>query len=175
MYSNSFVFHKIVVTWNLIAWSIFRMTFIIQILAWHRTRINQSYVIWLLAVFTGVCWYYVRIKRWCQDTARMNKCFNTLRPRQNGRHFADGIFKGIFLNENVLIPIKFSMKFVPKGPINNIPALFQIMVWRRPGDKPLSEPMVVSLPTLGFNVLSQLLTSWRGMFSASLAFFAAPR
>ena len=48
---------------------------------------------------------------------------NTLRPRQNGRHFADDIFKGIFLIENVWIPIKISLKFVPKGPINNIPAL----------------------------------------------------
>ena len=48
---------------------------------------------------------------------------NTLRPRQNGRHFADDIFNGIFLNENVWIPIKFSLKFVPKGQINNIPAL----------------------------------------------------
>ena len=35
----------------------------------------------------------------------------------------------------------------PKGPINNIPALVQIMAWRRSGDKPLSEPMVVSLLT----------------------------
>ena len=32
----------------------------------------------------------------------------------------------IFLNENVWIPIKASLKFVPKGPINNIPALVQI-------------------------------------------------
>ena len=40
-----------------------------------------------------------------------------------------------------------SLKFVPKGPINNTPALVQIMAWRRPGDKPLSEPMMVSLPT----------------------------
>ena len=71
--------------------------------------------------------------------------FNTLRPRQNGRHFADDIFKRIFLNENVWIPIKISLKFVPKGPINNIPALVQMMVWRRPGAKPLSEPMMVSL------------------------------
>ena len=31
--------------------------------------------------------------------------------------------------------------------INNIPALVQIMAWRRPGDKPLSEPMMFSLPT----------------------------
>ena len=69
---------------------------------------------------------------------------NTLRPRQNGRHFPDDIFKCIFLNENVWIPIKISLKFVPRGPINNIPAMVQIMAWRRPGDKPLSEPMMVS-------------------------------
>ena len=49
--------------------------------------------------------------------------FNPSRPRQNGRHFAEDIFKCIFLNENVLISIKFSLKFVPKGQINNIPAL----------------------------------------------------
>ena len=76
------------------------------------------------------------------------ECFlNSLRPRQNGRHFADAIFNLIFMNENVRIPIKFPLKFVPKGPINNIPALVQIMAWRCPGDKALSEPMVVSLPT----------------------------
>ena len=72
---------------------------------------------------------------------------NTVRPRQNGRHFPDDIFKCIFLNENMWISIKFSLKFVSKGPINNIPALVQIMVWRRPGDKPLSEPTLVSLLT----------------------------
>ena len=71
--------------------------------------------------------------------------FNTLRPRQNGRHFADDIFKCILLNENVLLPIKISLKFVPKCPINNISTLVQIMAWRRPGDKPLSELMMVSL------------------------------
>ena len=72
---------------------------------------------------------------------------NTLRPRQNGRHFADYNFKRIFLNENMWIPNTFSLKFVPKGPINNIPALVQIMAYRRPGDKPLSEPVMVRLLT----------------------------
>ena len=67
------------------------------------------------------------------------RLINSLRPRQNGRRFADDIFKCIFLNENVWKPIKISLKFVPKGPINNIPALVRIMAWRRPGDKPLSE------------------------------------
>ena len=73
--------------------------------------------------------------------------FNTLKPRQNGRHFADDIFKCIFLNENAWISRKISLKFVPMVQINNIPALVQIMAWRRPGDKPLSEPMMVSLLT----------------------------
>ena len=72
---------------------------------------------------------------------------NTLRPRQNRRHFADDIFKCIFLNENVWILINISLKFVPKRSIDHIPALVQIMAWRRPGDKPLSEPMMISLPT----------------------------
>ena len=84
---------------------------------------------------------------------------NTLRPRQNGRRFADDIFKCIFVNENVWIPIKISLRFVPKGPINNIPALVQIMAWRRAGDRPLSEPMMARLPThiyasLGLNELT---------------------
>ena len=69
---------------------------------------------------------------------------NTLRPRQNGRHLPDEFFKYIFFNENVWISIKISLRFVPKGSINNIPTLVQIMAWRRPGDKPLSEPMMVS-------------------------------
>ena len=54
---------------------------------------------------------------------------NTLRQRQNGHHFAEDTFKCISLNENVWISIKMSRKFVPKGPINNIPSLVQIMVW----------------------------------------------
>ena len=73
--------------------------------------------------------------------------FNTLRPRQNGRRFPDGIFKYIFLNEDVWISLKISLKFYPKVRINNIPALVQLKAWRRSGDKPLSEPMIVSLLT----------------------------
>ena len=74
-------------------------------------------------------------------------CFNTLRLRQNGEHLADFIFKCIFFNENVWISTKISLNFVPKGQINNIPALVQIMAWRRPGDKPLPEPMMGNLLT----------------------------
>ena len=81
---------------------------------------------------------------------------NSLRPSQNGRHVADDIFKRIFLNENVRILIWISLKFVPKGSINNIPTLAQIMAWRRPGDKPLSEPMMVRLST---NICIRKLTA----------------
>ena len=70
---------------------------------------------------------------------------NSLRAWQNGCHFADDTFKSIFLTENFIVVIKISLKFVLKGPINNIPALVQIMACRRPGNKPLSEPMMIRL------------------------------
>ena len=94
---------------------------------------------------------YMPSKVWDEITYPFQNCngstVNTLRPKQNGRHFSDDIFKCIFLNENVKIPIKISLKFIPRGPINYITTLIQIMAWRRPSDKPLSEPMMVSLLT----------------------------
>ena len=99
------------------------------------------------------CWYLHCKLSWLSWTILMGQgpdlmiILNTLRPRQNVRHFTDNIFKCIFLNENVRIQVRISLKYVPKGPFNNIPALVQIMAWHRSGDKPLSEPMVVGLPT----------------------------
>ena len=81
------------------------------------------------------------------DPRNLHPCLCTLRPWQNGRNFADDIFKCIFLNENAWISLKISLKFVPKVRINNIPALVKIIAWRLPGDKPLSEPMTVYLLT----------------------------
>ena len=66
---------------------------------------------------------------------------------QNGCHFADDSSKCIFLNENIWISIEISLMFVPKGPINNNPASVAIMTWCLPGDKPLSQPMMVRLLT----------------------------
>ena len=76
--------------------------------------------------------------------------FNTSRPRKNGRCFTNDIYKCILLNEKIWILIRFSLKFVPKGlinNINNITALVQTMTWCRPGNKPLSEAMMVKLLT----------------------------
>ena len=101
-------------------------------------------------LFLGKFHVKIHVTWWCHDIEKLptlKALFNTLRPRQNGRRFADDTFKCIFLNENVRISIKISLKFVPKGPINNNPALVQIMAWRRSGDKPLSEPRMVCFLT----------------------------
>ena len=73
---------------------------------------------------------------------------NTLRPRQNGHHFQT-TFWNVFSWKKIYIYIAINilLKFVPNGPINNVPALVLIMAWRRPGDKPFSEPMMISLLT----------------------------
>ena len=101
----------------------------------------------LITHFSGsLFWHWVNL----MDILCAIPCvlvLNTWRPRQNGRHFPDDIFKWIFFNENVWISINISLKFVPRGPINNIPTLVPVMAWRQPGNKPLSEPMIVSLPT----------------------------
>ena len=40
-------------------------------------------------------------------------------PGQNGRHFADDIFRSIFVNATFCTSIRISQKFVPKGLIDN--------------------------------------------------------
>ena len=54
---------------------------------------------------------------------------------------ADGIFKYIFMNEKFWILIQLSLKFAPKGPIDNKAVLVQVMAWHQAGNKPLPEPM----------------------------------
>ena len=70
---------------------------------------------------------------------------NSSLPGQNGRHFADDIFRCIFMNGKFCILIKISIKFVPKGATDNNPALVQIMTWHQIINKPLSEPILYSL------------------------------
>ena len=77
-------------------------------------------------------------------TFQMDLYIKTFRPRQNGRHFAPDMFRRIFVNEKYFVLIQISQKFVPNIPISNHLSLVQIMAWRRSGDKPLSELMMVS-------------------------------
>ena len=67
---------------------------------------------------------------------------NSSPPGQNGRHFADDTFKCIFVNQNSCNLIQISLTFVLNGPIDDKPALVQVMAWHRTGDKPLHEPML---------------------------------
>ena len=71
------------------------------------------------------------------------KDINSSVPGQEGRHFTDNIFSWIFLNEKFCILINISLTFVTKILIDNTAALVWIMAWRRTGDKPLSEPMLI--------------------------------
>ena len=127
--------------WVTLAGSSYILTIWAEIIT--DSYIRSNYCMYLVIALLTLVWWCINM----QWYAVLDILFNTLRPRQNGCHFADDTFKRIFLNENVIISIQISLKFVPKGPINNIPALVQIMAWRWPGDKPLSEAMIVSLLT----------------------------
>ena len=97
-------------------------------------------LIWMSLDFTDDQSTLVQVMAWCRQATShyLSQCWprsllpygvtrpqwvNTMRPRQNGHHFADTIFKWIFLNENVCILLWISLKFVPKVWINNISAL----------------------------------------------------
>ena len=92
--------------------------------------------------------------------------FSKLRPRQNGRHLPDVILKCIFLNENGWISLNFLLKFISNVPTDNIPILVQIMARRLPGDKPLSERMMVILLTHICVARPQWVKSWYGFLNA---------
>ena len=114
---------------------------------WKLYSMTEGYLGWLtgsmIPYITQNILLFSSLFSQCVES-ELDHQINPWWPRQKGHHFPDDIFKCIFLNENALISIKISLKFVPRGPINNIPSLVQIMAWCRPGDKPLSEPMMVN-------------------------------
>ena len=122
---------------------------------WIHFQTNQQDLfpkwIYFYKLFTSIQTKYEHVihldNKWHPACNVYCRLLNIWRPRRNEQHFADDILKRIFFNESVWISIKISMKFVPNDPIGNIPALVQTMAWRRSGDKPLSEPMMVSLPS----------------------------
>ena len=97
----------------------------------------------ILTRFSTIRYYIKQSNDKCRPSIKLS----TLRPRKVGRHFPDDIFICIFSNKKVSISIKTSLNFIRNGPINSILSLVQIMGWRRPSDKPLSKPMMVSLQT----------------------------
>ena len=77
----------------------------------------------------------------CNDdqvpTTKLTHPPSTKWPPFTRRHF-----QMHFHEWKALYLIRISLKFVPNGPINNIPALIQIMARRQSGDKPLSQSML---------------------------------
>ena len=108
-------------------------------------NVTQSTLLFFSLTWLGVAKFH--FNKFDISNGLCNECcvVNTLKPRQNGCHIPVDIFKGIFMNKNIWICIDSSLKFVPKGPINNIPALLQSMDWHLPGSKPLPEPTMVRL------------------------------
>ena len=94
---------------------------------------GKSYMKLILVQLLGLAPSHYRNQRW--------RNFKTLSWRPNTLHFADNIFKIIFLNDNWCIFIQISLKYVSGCPINNDPALVQTMVRCQRGDKPLSKHM----------------------------------
>ena len=94
---------------------------------------------------------------WVQLTMRLHCLCNGLVPHSlgakpltlSGRDKMADILQTTFSNAFFEWKCSFRnwLKFVPNIRISNIPALVQIMAWRRPGAKPLSDPMMISLLT----------------------------
>ena len=152
-----------------IGWSISPLIF-------HRHNLYVSYIMFIFdKVFPQVScgdicqiWTWFKgsniycCKIWHVTHGNISKqIINTLRLRQKGGHFAYDIFKLIFSNKNVWIPIKISPKFVLQCTTNNVQTLVQIMAWCRPGDKPLSESMTGCLLTHICITQPQWVNTWK--------------
>ena len=118
----------------------------------NRNMIHLSFIIWNVnrlykTSSSGITYATRNIMAYCNHIwgCSVASNLNIMGPRQDGRHFPDDIYKWIFFIENCCIWIKISLKYVPKSPIDNNLAFIQIMARHRPGDKPLSEPMIVRL------------------------------
>ena len=102
----------------------------------HDTKAHTSQII--------VLWIrnYINLKLWYAITHAAHIEAETKWPPFSRRNFQMFFHGWKWMNFD-----KISLKFVPKSPINNIPALVQIMAWRRLGGKPLPEAMMVRLRT----------------------------
>ena len=108
-----------------------------------------------MGIYIQLLYMEVFIYPWpISDVRLANMCIIIERMEAETKWLPFRSSKCIFLNESAWILIKMSLKFVAKGPINNIPALVQIMGWHQPGGKPLSEQMVAIdayIASLGLN------------------------
>ena len=116
-------------------------------LQWHFNRISYifthehafKHVLWKLATVSSrpqyAAWFIIRNTQtkciYPLSLVTLETYVDILRLRQNGRYCADDIFNHIFMNEKCFIFINISSKFVPRGSVNNIPVLVQMIAWCR--------------------------------------------
>ena len=93
--------------WLLVTWTLG------DILEWNRNQNTQiqKYTFEVNTSENVVCKMATTLSR--------PQSVNSSPPGQNGRHLTDDIFRCFLMNEKFCILIKISLKFVPKGPINN--------------------------------------------------------
>ena len=80
-----------------------------------------------------ICTCIFVLKYRCGELIRQQFSRLTHPPWTNGRHYADDVFKSMFLNESAWILAQISLNVVPMGLIHSRWALVQEMAWRRTG------------------------------------------
>ena len=138
-----------------ITWKIFLLT-------------KPSYGI-LKCICLGPKWYATMIN-WCVELfyegTENKSLINSLRPSDAITAFSQTTFSSAFSWMKILeFWLIFHWNLFLRVPLTrftdtNIPALVQVMAWRHPGDKPLSEPMLISLPTHICVTQPQWVKSW---------------
>ena len=111
-------------------------------LNWTKSKSHLCITGLLWGESPGDRWIPLANGKWC---GKRSMSWHHYASRHWGWDRMDAIFQTTI--SNAFSWMKISLKFVPKVPINNIAALIQIMALHRPGDKPLSEPMMVNLLT----------------------------
>ena len=107
--------------------------------------------------------YFVPLKSpWILFLKKWGNLVNSSRHGQNGRHFADNIFKCIFLNEKFCTLIQISLKFVFKVSIDNKSALVQVMACGWIGSKPLSEPVIAEFTNAYMQRYGEIWVNYAG-------------
>ena len=136
------------ISWHHRTWST-----LVQVMAWCLTApshyLNQC---WL--IISEFSWHLLssgQFHRKCSKKSFLDvslKIINwlispwTKWPPSSGRHFQMHFLEWKCINFDYYLT-----EICSQGPNQQIPALVQIMAWRLPGNKPLSEPMMVSFLT----------------------------
>ena len=95
---------------------------------------------------TSSCWLLSIQQSWMPPLLLKPACLTHLSLDKMATIWQKIFSEAFTWMKSFCILIKISLKFLPKGPIDNNTALVEIMAWRQIGDEPLSEPMLTRFP-----------------------------